>query len=49
MLMIAEAQSGLGQIYIRQPVPGGESGSLLSDWTGWFSLQVSWCFDSDPS
>lgn len=43
VLLIAEAKSGLGQIYIRQPVPRGESGSLLSHWTGWFSLQVSLC------
>lgn len=34
MLMIAEAESGLGQIDIRQPVPRGESGSMLSDRPG---------------
>lgn len=34
LFTILEAEGGLGQIYICEPVSRCESGSLLSNWTG---------------
>lgn len=34
LFTIPEAEGGLGQIYICEPVSWGKSGSLLSNWTG---------------
>lgn len=43
--ILPEAEGGLGQINICEPVSGGKSGSLQFDWTGQLLVQVRACLD----